>query len=222
MQLFDLDSSVPRQSFDWLVELAVRLNVVIEVLDVYDNPVCPVGSTRDAAAIRTMLTNSRHRRCAAPCQPPCDRGHPYPWSSTACRSSASASPAGASLAARAQLCSDDSADECREDLESIGPWLTGAIDASLAQPNTVSAEGYRIVSFRRILREASLARLAPPGDWRVHRSVERLGRRARTCLCGRRLRRILRVCLVDDGASVLVLGSRSTRLSCRGPVRSSG
>ena len=42
-----------------------------------------------------------------------------------------------------------------EDLESIGPWLTGAIDASLAQPNTVSAEGYRLVSFRRILREAS-------------------------------------------------------------------
>ena len=72
-----------------------------------------------------------------------------------CRSSASASPAGASSLLARRLGSDDSTDECREDLESIGPWLTGAIDASLAQPNTVSAEGYRIVSFRRILREAS-------------------------------------------------------------------
>ena len=58
MQLIDLDSSVPRQSFDWLLELAVRLNVVIEVVDVYDAPVCPVGSTRDAAVVRTLVTNS--------------------------------------------------------------------------------------------------------------------------------------------------------------------
>ena len=54
-----------------------------------------------------------------------------------------------------RLSPDDATDECLEDLESIGPWLTGAVDASLAQPNAVSAEGYRIVSFRRILREAA-------------------------------------------------------------------
>ena len=58
MQLLDNDSSVARQSFDWLVELALRLNVVIEVVDVYDAPVSPVGSTRDAAAVRTLLTNN--------------------------------------------------------------------------------------------------------------------------------------------------------------------
>lgn len=154
MQLLDLDSSVPRQSFDWLVDLAVRLNVVIEVLDVYDVPVCPVGSTRDASVLRTLITNAE----------PSLRGA----MASAVRSRTPVSVAldglqivcfrlaggGVVLLAR-RLDAGDSGAECREDLESIGPWLAGAIDASLAQPNTVSAEGYRIVSFRRILREAS-------------------------------------------------------------------
>ena len=155
MQLLDLDSSVPRQSFDWLVELAVRLNVVIEVIDVYDTPVCPVGSTRDAAAVRTLLTNSepslraRHvgRRSFADAGPGRRRGPAVRLLPPGRRGRRCSSPAGWTR--------EDSSDDCREDLESIGPWLTGAIDASLAQPNTVSAEGYRIVSFRRILREAS-------------------------------------------------------------------
>jgi hypothetical protein len=45
-------------------------------------------------------------------------------------------------------------DDCRQDLESIGSWLTGALEASLGQPNAIGVEPYRIVSFRRILREA--------------------------------------------------------------------
>jgi hypothetical protein len=154
MQLIDLDSSVPRQSFDWLLELAVRLNVVIEVVDVYDTPVCPVGSTRDAAVVRTLVTNSEPALRSA--------------MASAVRSRTPVSVVveglqfvcfrlaggGVVLLAR-RLESEELADEYREDLEAIGPWLTGAVDASLSQPNTVSAEGYRIVSFRRILREAS-------------------------------------------------------------------
>jgi hypothetical protein len=154
MQLIDLDSSAPRQSFDWLVELAVRLNLVIEVIDVYDAPLCPVGPTRDAAAVRTLITNSEPSLRNA--------------MAAAVRSRAPVSAvveglqfvcfrlAGGGVVVLARrIESEDLSDEHREDLESIGPWLTGAIDASLAQPNTVSAEGYRIVSFRRILREAS-------------------------------------------------------------------
>jgi hypothetical protein len=154
MQLVDHDNPVPRQSFDWIVELALRLNVVIEIVDVYDTPVSPVGSTRDAAVVRTLLTNNESSLRGA--------------MSAAVRSRASVpivvagmqfvclrlATGGVLLLAR-RLESEDLTDECREDLESIGPWLTGAIDASLAQPNTVSAEGYRLVSFRRILREAS-------------------------------------------------------------------
>jgi hypothetical protein len=154
MQLLDLDSSVPRQSLDWLVELAARLNLVIEVIDVYDAPVSPVGSTREAAAVRTLVTNGEPSLRNAV--------------SAAVRSRTPVAVAvddlqfvcfrlaggGVVLLAR-RLDGDDSVEQCREDLESIGPWLTGAIDAGLAQPNTVSAEGYRIVSFRRILREAT-------------------------------------------------------------------
>jgi outer membrane lipoprotein SlyB len=154
MQLLDLDSSTPRQSLDWIVELGVRLNVVIEVLDVYDTPVCPIGSTRDAAVVRTLITNNEPSLRTA--------------MSAAVRSRTPVSVAieglqfvcfrlaggGVVLLAR-RLDSEDASDECREDLQSVGPWLTGAIDSSLAQPNTVSTEGYRLVSFRRILREAS-------------------------------------------------------------------
>jgi hypothetical protein len=154
MQLLDHDRSIPRQSFDWLVELAPRLNVVIEVVDVYDAPVCPVGSTRDAAAVRTLITSNESAlrnamaaavRSRAPVSAVVD-GLQF-----VCFRLAN----GGVLVLARRLDSEDAADECREDLESIGPWLTGAVDASMAQPNTVSAEAYRLVSFRRILREAS-------------------------------------------------------------------
>ena len=154
MHLLDLDGSAPRQSLDWLLELGPRLNVVIEVIDVYDAPVCPVGSTRDAAAVRTLVTNGESSLRAA--------------MSSAVRSRTPVSVAveeiqfvcfrlasgGVVLLGR-RLDADGSTDECREDLELIGPWLTGAIDTSLAQPGAVSAEAYRMLSFRRILREST-------------------------------------------------------------------
>ena len=154
MQLIDLDSSAPRQSFDWLVDLAVRLNVVIEVIDVYDVPVCPVGPTRDAAAVRTLITNnepSLRNAMAAAVRSRTPVSAVVEGLQCACFRLAGG---GVVVLAR-RIESENLSDEHREDLEAIGPWLTGAIDASLAQPNTVSAEGYRIVSFRRILREAS-------------------------------------------------------------------
>jgi hypothetical protein len=154
MQLLDLDSSAPRQSFDWLVELALRLNVVIEVIDVYDAPVCPVGSSRDAAAVRTLVTSgdpALRSAVAAAVRSRTPVSVAIDGMQFACFRLAGG---GVVLLAR-KLATEDSADECREDLESIGPWLTAAIDTALAQPHAVSAEGYRIVSFRRILREAT-------------------------------------------------------------------
>jgi hypothetical protein len=154
MQLLDLDSSAPRQSFDWLVELALRLNVVIEVIDVYDAPICPVGSSRDAAAVRTLVTSGDPAlrnviaaavRSRTPVSVAID-GMQFAGFRLA--------GGGVVLLAR-KLATEDSGNECREDLELIGPWLTAAIDTALAQPSAVSAEGYRIVSFRRILREAT-------------------------------------------------------------------
>jgi hypothetical protein len=154
MQLVDLDSSAPRQSLDWLVELALRLNVVIEVIDVYDAPICPVGSSRDAAAVRTLVTSgdpALRNAIAAAVRSRTPVSVAIDGVQFACFRLAGG---GVVLLAR-KLAGEDSAEECREDLESIGPWLTAAIDTALAQPNAVSAEGYRIVSFRRILREAA-------------------------------------------------------------------
>jgi hypothetical protein len=154
MQLLDLDSSAPRQSLDWLLELAVRLNVVIEVIDVYDAPLSPVGSSRDAAAVRTMVTSgdpTLRNAIAAAVRSRTPVTLVLDGVQMACFRLAGG---GVVLLAR-KLAAEDSADECREDLESIGPWLTAAIDTTLAQPSAVSAEGYRIVSFRRILREAT-------------------------------------------------------------------
>ena len=39
--------------------------------------------------------------------------------------------------------------------ETFPAWLTGAIESSLGQPNTIGVEPYRILSFRRILRDAT-------------------------------------------------------------------
>jgi outer membrane lipoprotein SlyB len=154
MQLLDNDSSVSRQSFDWLVELALRLNLVIEVVDVYDAPVSPVGSTRDAAIVRTWLTNNEPSLLGAVSASVRSRA-PVPAVVEGMQFVCFRLASGGVLLLARRVDSEDEADECREDLEAIGPWLTGAIDASLAQPNPVSAEGYRLVSFRRILREAS-------------------------------------------------------------------
>ena len=114
---------------------------------------CPVGSTRDAVAVRTLITGSEPSLRSA--------------IAAAVRSRTPVSAvvdgllfvcfrlSGGGVVVLARSWTRGSTEECREDLESIGPWLTGAVDASLAQPNAVSAEGYRLVSFRRILREAT-------------------------------------------------------------------
>jgi hypothetical protein len=154
MQPLELEGFVARPSWDWLVELAHRLDVVIDVIDDHGTPLCPVGSTLEAALVRTMLTSGEPALNAA--------------IATAARSRTPVAvvvknlqavcfrlaPCGVLVLAR-KLEPDDSTAECREDLELIGPWLTPAIEASLRQPSAISVEGYRMVSIRRILREAT-------------------------------------------------------------------
>ena len=90
----------------------------------------PVGSTRDAVAVRTLITGSEPSLRSA--------------IAAAVRSRTPVSAvvdgllfvcfrlSGGGVVVLARRVDADSADECREDLESIGPWLTGAVDASLA------------------------------------------------------------------------------------------
>ena len=154
MQQTDLESAVSRQSWEWLVDLAPRLDIIVEMVDDHQSPVFPVGSTREAADFRTMLTSGEPTIRSAmsdvlesrkPVFVSIDRVQ------AVCRALAS----GGVLFVGRRIADSDSVEECRQDLEAIAHWLTSAIDATLAESSAISVEPYRIVSFRRILREAT-------------------------------------------------------------------
>ena len=154
MQATDLDSAANRQACEWLGEVAQRLNLVIEVIDAHDALLCPVGSTRDAATVRRLLVGSDSSRREAIADAMRSK-MPVPMTIDGLQALCfGLAPGGVLLLARCAA-HDESPDECRHDLESVGTWLTGAIESSLGQPNTIGVEPYRILSFRRILREAT-------------------------------------------------------------------
>src|SRR5262245_60200866 len=154
MQPSDLESAVKRQSWEWLFDLPPRLNVAIEVIDAELVPVFPPGSTRAAAALRRILTSREPSLVSA-----------------ISNALSSETPAGAEAEKLQLLCfrlsqggvlvlarelpGNGSAADARQDLELVGAWLTGAIEASLTKPpNAISVETYRIASLQRILTEA--------------------------------------------------------------------
>lgn len=154
MQASDTESNVPRQSCEWLGEVALRLSLVIEVIDAHNALVCPVGSSLDAAAIRKLITSSDASLQAATSEAMRSRT-PVPLVVEGLQALCFAlTPAGLLLIAR-RPAADESIEDCRRDLESIGAWLTSAIEASLGQPTAIGVEQYRIMSIRRILREAT-------------------------------------------------------------------
>ena len=154
MQHTDLESAVSRQSWDWLVDLAPRLDIIIEMADSGGLPVFPVGSSREAAAFRMLLTTGAPSLRAAIAEALPSK-KPVFVSVDGIQAVCSGLAMGGVLFVARSLTGGDSVDECRHDLESIGNWLTGAIEASLTQSSAISVESYRIVSFRRILREAT-------------------------------------------------------------------
>ena len=149
----DPDNSATRASWEWLVDLAPRLNVAIEVLDEQHAPLAPIGRTADAAALRRMLAAGEPSLCAAVAEA-MRSTMPVPVAVDGMQALClGVAHRGALLLAR-RLAEARSADDCLRDLDAIGSWLAGAIEAGLADPGAVSVEPYRIVSFRRILREA--------------------------------------------------------------------
>jgi hypothetical protein len=152
MQQTDFDSAISRQSWEWLVDLAPRLDIIIEMVDEHQAPLFPAGPTPEAVEFRTMLT-SREPTIALAMSDVLESRKPVFVSvenlQAVCCSLASG---GVLFVARPNV---ESVEECRQDLEAIAHWLTGAIDATLAQTSAISVEPYRIVSFRRILREAT-------------------------------------------------------------------
>ena len=153
MQHIDLESAVNRQSWEWLLDLTPRLDIIVEVVDSHGTPVFPVGSTEEAAAFRTALTAPDSSLQAAIADAPSKK--PVFLSVGTLQAVCSGLVAGGALFVARNLTGAEPVEECRQDLESIASWLAGAIEASLAQTSSMSVESYRIVSFRRILREAT-------------------------------------------------------------------
>jgi len=154
MQQTDPESAVSRQSWEWLLDLAARLDIIIEMLDEHQAPVLPVGSTPDAAKFRTLLASGEPTIQSAMSDVLASR-KPVFVSIEIVQAVSCALAGGGVLFVGRGLALGDSVEECRQDLESIALWLTGAVDATLAQTSAISVEPYRIVSFRRILREAT-------------------------------------------------------------------
>jgi hypothetical protein len=154
MQPSDLESAVKRQSWEWLFDLPPRLNVAIEVIDTELVPVFPPGSTRAAAALRRILAG-RDPSLVSAISNVLHSGTPAGVEAERLQVLCFRLSQGGVLVLARELPGNGSATEARQDLELVGSWLTGAIEASLTKPpNAISVETYRIESLQRILTEA--------------------------------------------------------------------
>ena len=153
MQPSDLESTGHRPSWDWLFDLPRRLNIVIEVIDDRHRPLFPAGSTPAAAVLRGLLTTADASLMAAISEVVRSTA-PNPVETNGLQVLCFGLGAnGALLVARETV--DGKSAECRQDLDSIGSWLAGAVGSSLAKaPQAISVEPYRIGSLQRILGDA--------------------------------------------------------------------
>ena len=154
MRHTDLEGAINRQSWEWLADLAPRLDIIVEMLDAEDAPVIPAGSSQDAASFRTLLTGGEATIRAAVSDVRGSNKRIF-VSVESFQALCCGLTTGSALLLARNLTGAESVGECREDLEAIGNWLTGAIEESLRQASSISVEPYRIISFRRILREAA-------------------------------------------------------------------
>ena len=154
MQHTDLESAVTRQSWEWLADLAPRLDILVEMIDAEGAPAFPAGSSHDAATFRMMITAGEATIRAAIADVRGSKKRVF-ISVDSFQALCCGLTTGSVLLLARNLTGAESVAECRQDLESIGNWLTGAVEATLTQTTAISVEPYRIISFRRILREAT-------------------------------------------------------------------
>ena len=121
MQHIDLDSAVSRQSWEWLFDLAPRLDIIVEVVDSHGAPVFPVGSTPEAAALRAALTAPDSSLQAAIADAPSQK--PVFFSIATLQAVCSGLAAGGALVVARNLTGAEPLEESRQDLESIANWL---------------------------------------------------------------------------------------------------
>jgi hypothetical protein len=154
MQQTDLEGAFNSHSWAWLPDLAPRLDLVIEMVGSDDVPLLPSGSSRDAAAFRMMLAAGEPTIRAAASDTRRLKTRAF-VSVDGFQVLCCGLTSGSVLLLARNLTGAELVDACRQDLNSIGDWLTTAIELTLTQASAISLEPYRIVSFRRILREAT-------------------------------------------------------------------
>jgi hypothetical protein len=157
MKSFDLRTMVESHSWTWLLDLARRLNVAIDIADDQCVPLLPneSGDTRDDdAAVRDLLLSD-----ASPLRSTISRATPSDpqavaidnWLCVCC----GLSRAGTLIVARKMGGAGAPDEESRLELESIGTWLAGAIEATLSDGEVDAiADSHMVASLQRLLDEA--------------------------------------------------------------------
>jgi hypothetical protein len=154
MQPLERSIAVNPRSWEWLLEVSLRLDVIIEIVDEASGPLLTRGPGSGAADLRRLLTSgdplataalAEARVSNAPTEIPLAGFHALGF--------ALSSGAVLVLARERNMVADpDQPAADRTDLEHAGAWLTGAIRTSLAaEPNAINPELYRLASLKRIL-----------------------------------------------------------------------
>ena len=154
MQPFDLRTAVNRQSWAWLFDLPHRLDVAIEIVDERCLPMLPVGSGHSAVALRRLVTTEATPLRSAISNVTQSTPLAVTVDGELCVCFA-LSPAGVLILAREITAGSEPAEKPRHDLEFIGSWLVGAIEANLGNaPSGTGAESHMLASLQRLLDEA--------------------------------------------------------------------
>ena len=131
MQPFELRTVINSQSWDWLFDLPHRLNVAIEIVDDRCLPVLPVGSGHTAAVLRRLITAEASPLQSVISNTTQSSPQAVAVDGTLCVCFA-LTPAGVLVLARELNEEGELAETHLPDLERVGSWLAGAVEANLA------------------------------------------------------------------------------------------
>ncbi len=154
MEPFDSSIAVNPAAREWLLEVSLRLDLIVEVIDARGASLLPRGPGGGAADFRRLLT-AGEPSVAVTLAEARRSGGPTLMALEGFQALGFGLPSGALLVVARELNEADGRGrpaEDRQDLERAGAWLLGAIQTSLsAQPNAINPELYRLSSLKRIL-----------------------------------------------------------------------
>jgi len=141
-------------SWQWVLEVSLRLDLIVEVIDEQNQTLLPLGPAGGAAGFRELLTAGDPSVTEAAAEARRSR-RPTPVSLEGFQAICAGISSAALLVVARELddaAGDERAMDDRRDLERASAWLIGALQASLAgQPNAINPELYRLSSLKRIL-----------------------------------------------------------------------